>query len=65
VQSGIAVYVLKKAVHLLRLSDGRDVVLLRAARGPVHGQLEAPGLFWSHASRVEFVPMRAVRAALG
>ena len=65
VQSGIAIYVLKKAVHLLRLRDGRDVVLRRAASGPVHAQLEGPGLFWSHANRLEFVPMPAVHAALG
>jgi hypothetical protein len=64
-QSGIVVYVLKKAVRLMRLRDGRDVVLRRATVWPVHAQLEAPGLFWSHANRVEFVPMSAVRAALG
>lgn len=65
VQSGIAVYILEKAVHLLRLSDGRDVVVRRATSGPVHAQLEAPGLFWSHGATLEFVPMSRVRAALG
>jgi len=65
VQSGIAVYVLQRGVHLLRLSDGHDVVVRRAGTGPVHAQLEAPGLFWSHASTIEFVPMSALRAALG
>lgn len=65
VQSGIAVYVLRGEVHLLRLSDGRDVTIRRAVTGPVHAQLEAPGLFWSHGSSMEFVPMSPVRAALG
>lgn len=64
VQSGIAVYVVRRAVRLLRLSDGSDAVIRRAASGRVHAQLEAPGLFWSHGRSVEFVPMSAVRAAL-
>jgi hypothetical protein len=65
VQSGIAVYVVKRAVHLLRFSDGRDIVIRRAETGPVHAQLERPGLFFSTKNRVEFVPMAAVRRALG
>jgi hypothetical protein len=64
VQSGIAVYVLRRAVHLLRLADGRDVVIRRARTGPVHAQLEAPGLFWSHAGSIELVLMSALRSAL-
>jgi hypothetical protein len=63
-QSGIALYILQRAVHLLRLSDGRDVVIRRSRTRPVHAQLEAPGLFWSHAGGIDFVPMSAVRAAL-
>lgn len=65
VRGGIAVYVLRKAVHVLRLKNGRDVTIRRAAQGPVHAQLEPPGLFWSHGSTLEFVPISRVRAALG
>jgi len=64
VRDGIAVYVLRKAVHLLRLANGRDVTVGRAAIGPVHAQLEPPGLFWSHGSTLEFLPMSRVRVVL-
>jgi hypothetical protein len=65
VQSGIAVYIVERAVHLLRLSDGHDVVITKAKAGPVHAQLEPPGLFYSTRNGVEFVPMATVRRALG
>lgn len=64
VQSGIAVYYLKKAVHLLRLSDGHDVVIRRAQRGRAFAQLEPPGLFFATRSSVSFLPMATIRAAL-
>jgi hypothetical protein len=68
-QSGIAVYVVGRDVHLLRLADKRDVRIRAPGLGPVHAQLEASGLFYSyrHAAsprrgRVAFMPMAAVLA---
>src|SRR5207244_7726194 len=46
-QDGIAVYVVGRAVHLLRLSDRRDVTIRAPGVGPVHAQLEPSGLFYS------------------
>jgi hypothetical protein len=71
-QSGIAVYVVGRDVHLLRLSDRRDVRIRPPGLGPVHAQLEAPGLFYSYRpasspgrGRVAFVPMAAVLGRFG
>jgi hypothetical protein len=71
-QSGIAVYVAGRDVHLLRLSDKRDVRIRAPGIGPVHAQLEAPGLFYSYRpaaspgrGRVTFMPMAAVLARFG
>jgi hypothetical protein len=47
-QNGVAVYVLGRVVHLLRLSDRRDVAIRAPGVGPVHAQLEPPGLFYSY-----------------
>lgn len=47
-QNGVAVYVLGRVVHLLRLSDRRDVAIRVPGVGPVHAQLEPPGLFYSY-----------------
>jgi hypothetical protein len=62
-QSGIAVYVVGRAVHLLRLADRRDVAIRAPGVGPVHAQLEPAGLFYSYSpdaspgrGRVAFVP---------
>jgi hypothetical protein len=44
VGSGYAVYVLSRAVHMLRLTDGCDVLLTRPATGPVHAQLQPSGV---------------------
>jgi hypothetical protein len=72
VQNGLAVYELGRSIHLLRLSDGRDVVFRTPAEGPVHAQLEAPGLFYSYRlssstmpGRVAFVPFATLLARLG
>jgi hypothetical protein len=63
-QDGIAVYVAGRGVHLLRLSDRRDVTIRAAGVGPVHAQLEPSGLFYSYSpaaapghGRVAFVPL--------
>jgi Tol biopolymer transport system component len=61
---GFAVYVRGGAVHLVRLSDGRDVALYVPGQGAVvHARLEEPGLFYAynktHAKkpgRIAFVP---------
>lgn len=49
---GIAVYVTDTAVRLIRLSDGRDVVLSTPTKGfgegPLHAQIEAAGLVYSY-----------------
>jgi len=63
-QAGIAVYVVGRAVHLLRLADRRDVTIRVPGLGPVHAQLEPSGLFYSYSpatrpprGRVAFVPL--------
>jgi Tol biopolymer transport system component len=62
--NGFAVYSVGIAVHLLRLSDGRDRTLsIRRMAGPVNAQLEPEGLYVSynltsaaHPGRIAFVP---------
>jgi hypothetical protein len=63
-QSGIAVYVVGRVVHLLRLADRRDAAIRAPGVGPVHAQLEPSGLFYSYSpaatparGRVAFVPL--------
>jgi hypothetical protein len=63
-QSGIAVYVVGRDVHLLRLADKHDQRIRAPGTGPVHAQLEAPGLFYSYRppaspgrGRVAFLPI--------
>jgi hypothetical protein len=63
VQGGTAVYVTSTDVHLLRLDNGRDAVITPPGAGPLHAQLEAPGLFYSYTAadperpgRVAFIP---------
>jgi hypothetical protein len=69
VQSGIAVYVLGRDVHLLRLADGKSATVRVPGRTPVHAQLEPDGLYYSYsvaprASRVAFLPFSAVVARI-
>ena len=64
-QGGIAVYVVGRAVHLLRLAGEPNETIRAPGPGPVHAQLEPPGLFYSYRaaggrSRVAFVPMTAL-----
>jgi hypothetical protein len=57
-QGGVAIYVTGRVVHLLRLSDRRDVTIRAPGVGPVHAQLEPSGLFYSYGrGRVAFVPI--------
>lgn len=68
VQSDLVVYATGGAIHLLRLSDGRDVALELPGAAPwLDARLEARGLFvtWnqmyhSRPGRMAFVPMQAV-----
>lgn len=62
-QDGVAVYVLGRVVHLLRLADRRDTAIRAPGVGPGHAQLEPSGLFYSYSptaspgrGRVAFVP---------
>jgi hypothetical protein len=48
VQTGVAVYAAGREVHLLRLSDGRDVVLASAPRPIVGLEIEAPGIAYAY-----------------
>src|SRR5205807_1186052 len=71
VESGIAVYRAGDALHLLRLSDGRDRIF-RQVKGLTDAQLEPGGLFYAYnvpaggakPGRVTFVPFAQVAAAL-
>jgi hypothetical protein len=76
-QKGLAVYVGKRKdgwpmIHVLRLSDGKDVVYSPPGKGPVDAQIEASGLFYSYnyqsgraPGRVVFVPFARVEKKLG
>jgi hypothetical protein len=56
----LVVYVRGRELHVLRVTDGTDVIVRRPAVGPVHAQLEAQGLSYSAGKRVFFIPRRAV-----
>jgi hypothetical protein len=62
--SGVAVYVLGRDVHLVDVATGRDRKIRVPGAGPVHAQLEPPGLYYSYRpaasrnrGRVKFIPM--------
>jgi hypothetical protein len=61
VGSGFAVYVLDRAVRMVRLTDGRGVLLTRPTTGPVHAQLQTTGVYVSSRHRVTFTTMAEVR----
>lgn len=52
-----AVYVLQDAIHLLKITTGRDIIVRRAAT-PVHAQMEATGLTYSTGNRITYVGRR-------
>ena len=63
VQSGLAVYVRGTAIHVVRLSDGKDVRIVPSVSGRVDAQIEPGGLFYSYTlprtpalSRIAFLP---------
>jgi hypothetical protein len=67
-----AVYVAGAAIHVLRLTDGRDVVVDEpTSAAPVHAQLEQSGLYVSYSEtysatpgRVAFVPRTELQRAI-
>ena len=67
-ENGIAVYVLGRDIHLLRIADGaRSVIRPPATRGTVEAQLERSGLYYAYQvadaktpGRVAFLPYGAV-----
>jgi hypothetical protein len=67
-ESGIAVYVLGREIHLVRIADGaRTMVRPPTTRGAVEAQLERSGLFYAYQvadprlpGRVAFVPYAEV-----
>ena len=63
-EEGLAVYVLRGAVHVLRLVDGRDVAWTTGAR-TAFGQLDGTGLVVAADRRLTIVPRSAVLARLG
>jgi Tol biopolymer transport system component len=73
VQRDLVVYATGGAIHLLRLSDGRDLALDLPGAAPwLDARLEPAGLFvsWNkmydrRPGRLTFVPMQAVRRAVG
>jgi hypothetical protein len=52
----LAVYIDGRDLHVLRVSDGTDIVVRRLLVGPVHAQLESSGLFYSAGRKVFFIP---------
>jgi hypothetical protein len=50
------VYIDGRDLHVIRVTDGTDVVVRRPTVGPVHAQLESPGLFYSAGRNVFFIP---------
>ena len=68
----LAVYVEGQEVHVLRLSDGRDVVI-DTQPGPLRAQLDDAGLFYSwlvssdreHPGRVRFLPYPELLERIG
>ena len=69
VSRGIALLQHKGTILLLRLEDGRAYTL-QPGRGPVFGEIEAPGLYYSYATRegrgrLVFVPRSEIERRLG
>ena len=61
---GLTLYILGRAIHLRRLSDGKDVVVRVPSKGPVHAQIEPTGLFYSSGNQITFVPRSEIDSLL-
>ena len=72
VHSGIAVYSVWRTLHALRLTTGKDVVLVKAKRAIVDAEIEAPGAIYAFntvkgikdVGNVAFLPIARVIAAV-
>ncbi|MGD0272314.1 MAG: hypothetical protein ABSB96_01060 [Gaiellaceae bacterium] len=71
-QSGLAVYVVGRKVHVRRLSDGKDIAYSPPGKGSVYAQIESSGLFYSYNfpggrdhGRIAFVPYAKLLKKLG
>jgi len=72
VRAGLAVYAVGRTVHVLRLSDGKDAVLVTAPRAITGLEIEAPGIAYSYntvkgikdVGNVAFVPTAKATSAL-
>jgi hypothetical protein len=72
VYGGIAVYAAGRAVHVLRLADGRDAVLGTAPRAIVGLEIESSGIAYAYntvkgtrdVGNLAFVPMRRATSLL-
>jgi hypothetical protein len=69
---GLAVYVKGRKIHVLRLSDGKDVAYSPPGNGAVDAQIESTGLFYSYNykrardhGRIVFVRYAGVLQKLG
>jgi hypothetical protein len=60
----LVVYVLRRQIHVLRLTDGKDVVVRMPGKGPVEAQIEGSGLSYSAGRVISFVPMLQVTKLL-
>ena len=56
------VYVHGRVIHAIHMRTGRDVVVRRPAAAPVHAQMEAGGLTYSHGRRITYVPISKIEA---
>lgn len=71
-QSGLAVYLVGRKVHVLRLSDGAGLTISPPGTGSVDAQIESPGLYYSYNyknvadhGRIAFLPFATVLKKLG
>ena len=63
-QGDIAIYIAGRRIHLLRLSDGRNVSIRPRGSGPVLAAIESAGLYYAfnvagskRPGRVTFLPL--------
>ena len=57
-----AVYIRDRAIHLLHLRTGKDLVIRRPHETPVHAQLEPGGLTYSHGSQISYFGRKKIDA---
>ncbi len=57
-----AVYIRGRAIHLLHLRTGKDIVVRQPREAPVHAQLEPGGLTYSHGNRISYFGRKKIDA---